>query len=111
MNKRIAKLIRKAAAELPASVIERTEGRTLDKSTMTPEQLAKVAHIPGRFVRHKGVFQVELNHERQLKNYYKKYGAEVFIEKYMAWFIPHHQKMLKKYPDQVIVQPGVVTPQ
>lgn len=40
----------------------------------------------------------ELDHQRRLKKFYKKYGNH-FLTEYMKWFNRHHAYMVAKYPD------------
>lgn len=105
MNGRIAKKIRKVARKLPASVVVVNKTITKKKSELPPKEQERVAHLPGEYVRHKGQFLEDIDHVKMLRQYYEKHGGELFLDKYMEWFVPHHTKMQETYPHLMEPEP------
>lgn len=97
MNSKTVKKIKKFARNYPLS-LEEVRGSFLMDSD-NAYKLGLIQQLPKtpRKVKIKVALQ-KINHLKKLKAYYKKYGAEDFINKYTTWLIANNKRIGHKYP-------------
>lgn len=92
--------MQKQAASFPVSIIEYKDRQTIMASNLLEAGITSfdgAEVIPGQKYTTDVLDVKQLNHFRMLKTFRRRYGTE-YAREYVAWFIPHHARMIEKYP-------------
>jgi hypothetical protein len=101
MTKKEIKMLKTIAKTFPQSIheVERgvlIKGRSLNVlNELTEHRFDYKANTT--YVQEPSVKVRKLNHYKELKRFYKKYGPSQFLDKYTEWFINNHKEMSAKY--------------